>query len=137
MSIKIKVAFCTECKGYHSATPANQKHADHIDIIDHFFYHGEPWFTLDPETFEKASKLESTDVRTVSLTEHTQHDHMYCHCNKKRAKRRHFSYEYFDSAPAVEKAEKYTTDADYDFKDLYYTANQFHPAKNTNTKSYN
>ncbi len=134
MSIKIKVAFCTECKGYHSATPVNQKHTDHIDIIDHFFYHGEPWFTLDPGTFEKASKLENTEIKTISLAEHTQQDHLYCHCSKKRVKRRHFSYEYFDTEPQL-KAAKHTADADYDFRDLYFTANQFHPAKNT--KSFN
>ncbi|WP_326982863.1 hypothetical protein VUJ46_22365 [Chryseobacterium sp. MYb264] len=132
MSIKIKVAFCTECKGYHSATPAEEKYRDHDDITDHFFYHGEPWFTLDPETFEKALKLENTEVKIMSLTEHAQHDHLYCHCSKRRAKRRHFSYEYFDTEAQLQ-TEKKSYDTDYDFRDLYYTSNQFHPAKTTNT----
>jgi len=127
MSIKIKVAFCTECKGYHSATPASEKHSDHIDIIDHFFYHGEPWFTLDPGTFEKASKLENTEVQTLLLSDHTQQDHLYCHCIKKRAKKRYLSYEYFDTVPQI--ADQFTNDSNYDFKDLYYTSNQFHPAQ--------
>ncbi|MFC3157367.1 hypothetical protein ACFOEQ_01660 [Chryseobacterium arachidis] len=84
MSIQIKVAFCTECRGYHSATPSDKKNINHADVTDHFFYHGEPFFTLDSATFDKASKLENTEVITMSLEEHIKHDHLYCYCDKKK-----------------------------------------------------
>lgn len=37
VSISIKVAFSTNCKGYCSATPLEKKYADHPEIIDQFF----------------------------------------------------------------------------------------------------
>jgi len=81
--INIMVAFCQECGGYHSAAPADPNQIDHPEIVDHFFYHGEPWFTLNQETFKKAAMLEATEVRTVSLNHHREYDYMYCKCSKK------------------------------------------------------
>lgn len=144
MPIEIKIAFCTQCNGYHSATPSDKKDSNNTDIIDHFFYHGEPWFTLDPTTFEKASKLEKTEVKTMSFDEHIKNDHLYCHCSKKRASvKENHNYESVNSiSQSVATAEKYV-DADfyfkddYYFKDLYYTYNNFHGlSSNGNGKSH-
>lgn len=126
MSIQIKIAFCTECNGYHSATPSDQKNYNHTDIIDHFFYHGEPWFTLDPATFEHATSLENTEVRTINLDEHVMQDHLYCHCEKKTASTKNkYDYQSIEPVSAIAAAEKYN-DIEYYFSDLYYTYNTFH-----------
>jgi len=81
--INIKVAFCQQCGGYHSSTPADLSQVNHPEIVDHFFYHGEPWFTLCHQTFKKAELLEETEVRMVPLNQHREYDYMYCRCNKK------------------------------------------------------
>lgn len=136
MSIPIKIAFCTECNGYHSATPSDKKYNNHTDIIDHFFYHGEPFFTLDHSTFEKAAKLENTEIRTIDLQEHIKQDHLYCYCKKKNnAAKKNYSYESADSANQPVINEKYG-DTDYYFKDLYFTYNNFHGLATGNNKNY-
>lgn len=135
MSIQIKIAFCTECNGYHSATPLDKKNSNHDDIIDHFFYHGEPFFTLDHSTFEKAAKLENTEIRIMSFEEHIQQDDLYCHCKKKKVRaKKNYTYGSIDSVPQPV-VEKYS-DSDYYFKDLYHTYNNFHGFAAANTKNY-
>jgi hypothetical protein len=138
MSIQIKIAFCTECNGYHSATTSDRKYNNHSDIIDHFFYHGEPFFTFDHSTFEKAAKLENTEILTMSLDEHVKQDHLYCYCKKKKnvTTKKKSTYESVDSAYQSVTNEKYS-DTDYYFKDLYHTYNNFHGASQQNNKNYN
>ncbi|MCJ8155116.1 hypothetical protein MKJ01_15210 [Chryseobacterium sp. SSA4.19] len=135
MSIKIQVAMCTKCNGYSSAAPLEKKDSNHPEIIDHFFYHGEPWFTLEQETFEKSKRYAQTEIVVMDLEQHVENDHLYCHCNKKAIKENHI--------PAVSKRqktdlviEKYEVETEIYFKDLYYTYNNFHgihPAGNYNS----
>lgn len=119
MSIKIQVAVCTKCNGYCSSAPLDKKDIQHPDIVDHFFYHGEPRFTLDQETFEKVKKYEHTEIVIVDLRKHEENDHLQCNCAKQvRADIPKYR-------KAVQAAERYETDEIY-FKDLYYTYNNFH-----------
>ncbi|WP_294201113.1 hypothetical protein [Chryseobacterium sp. sg2396] len=127
MSIKIQVAVCTHCKGYFSAAPFEQKNANHPDIIDHFFYHGEPWFTLDCKTFEKSKNLENTRIVITDLEEHVKDDHRYCHCKKKEIPvRSPYSYESSQAEKYTPYLEKNELETEIYFKDLYYTYNNFH-----------
>lgn len=127
MSIKIQVAVCTECKGYFSAAPLEQKNANHPDIIDHFFYHGEPWFTLDCKTFEKSKKLENTQIVVTDLEEHAKDDHRYCNCKKKEVSAQvKYAYEALQTEKYLPYMEKNEMENEIYFKDLYYTYNNFH-----------
>lgn len=127
MSIKIQVATCTQCNGYYSAAPLEQKHINHPDIIDHFFYHGEPWFTLDQKTFENCKNYEHTEIIVMDLDEHVKQDHLYCHCNKKVLPvKTNYNYEISDYQKAASVIEKIETETEIYFKDLYYTYNNFH-----------
>lgn len=127
MSIKIQVAVCTECKGYFSAAPLEQKNANHPDIIDHFFYHGEPWFTLDCKTFEKSKKLENTQIVVTDLEEHAKDDHRYCNCKKKEVSAQvKYAYEALQTEKYLPYMEKNELENEIYFKDLYYTYNNFH-----------
>lgn len=130
MSIQIKIAFCTKCKGYYSSTTADKKNNNHPDIIDHFLYHGEPWFTLDHHTFDHNKNFENIEVRTLSLEDHRENDHVYCHCEKKaRAEKKVYMYELKKTEKTEntnEFIEKYEVDTDIYFRDLYYTYNTFH-----------
>jgi hypothetical protein len=138
MSIKIKVAFCTECNGYYCATPAERKDCKHPDIIDHFLYHGEPWFTLDSHTFEHYKKYENLEFRTISFQEHVEKDHLYCHCKKKmRAEKTVYMYELKKTENTNESIEKHEVDTDIYFRDLYYTYNTFHGMGSANNKHTN
>ncbi len=118
MSIIIKVAFCKKCKGYSCATPIEKKHIQHPEVIDHYFYHGEPYFTLDHNTFENHIQYENIEVKLISFSEHVKADHLYCNCLKKTVVLKEF-----------EIIERYETDI-Y-FKDLY----KFYNIQPTNTPS--
>lgn len=118
MSIIIKVAFCKKCNGYGCATPAEKKNIHHPEIIDHYFYHGEPYFTLDHNTFENHIQYESMEIKLISFPEHVKADNLYCSCLKKAVIFQEF-----------ELIEKYETDI-Y-FKDLY----KFYHIKTTNVTS--
>lgn len=118
MSIKIKVAFCKKCDGYSCATPVEKKHIQHPEIIDHYFYHGEPYFTLDHNTFENHIQYENMEVKLISFSEHVKMDHLYCSCLKKA-----------DILQEFEVIEKLETDI-Y-FKDLY----KFYNIQSTNATS--
>lgn len=127
MSIKIQVAVCTECKGYFSAAPLEQKNATHPDITDHFFYHGEPWFTLDCKTFDKSKNLENTKIIITDLKEHAKDDHRYCHCKKREVSARiKYAYESLPVEKSIPYLEKNEMETEIYFKDLYYTYNNFH-----------
>lgn len=120
------MAFCTTCNGYSCATPSEKKYCSHPDIIDHFFYHGEPWFTLDHDTFEESVNQENTELRTLNLDEHMKNDHAYCHCIKKAAPQTaKFIHETADTYAEPFLQENYDLDNDIYFKDLY-TYNNFH-----------
>lgn len=126
-SISIKVAFCTSCNGYCSAIPVDKKDHDHPEIIDQFFYHGEPWFTFDQKKFEAKTQFEGIDVRILDLSTHRIKDRKYCNCVKvkkavktihrsisARAEQAYFASDYND------------IDADIYFQDLYHTYHNFH-----------
>ncbi|KUJ51052.1 hypothetical protein AR685_12565 [Chryseobacterium sp. JAH] len=127
MSISINVAFCSNCNGYCSATPAEKKHLNHPDVIDHFFYHGEPWFTLDHKTFEKKTQLEDVEVRILDFADHITQDQKYCHCVKAKKtlqtshRSLHSKTEHNQSTFEIPEIE-----SDLYFKDLYHTYYNFH-----------
>lgn len=127
MSIKIQVAVCTECKGYFSAAPLEQKNASHPDIIDHFFYHGEPWFTLDCKTFEKSRNMENSRIIVTDLENHAENDHRQCRCKKKEVPAKAaYSYESYQTEKCIPQLERNEMETEIYFKDLYYTYNNFH-----------
>jgi hypothetical protein len=126
-SISIRVAFCTSCNGYCSATPVDKNDHNHPEVIDQFFYHGEPWFTFDQKKFEAKTQFEGIDVRTLDLAVHRIKDRKYCHCikAKKVAKTTHIS-------TSVKAEQAYFTsdynevETDLYFQDLYHTYQNFH-----------
>lgn len=125
--INIKIAFCLECGGYHSATPADQTQINHPEIVDHFFYHGEPWFTLDKKTFNKAEMLETTEVKIVSLDKHRKDDHNYCFCSKKvKTITKTPLFNFSESKTQVIHNHKSDYDADIYFRDVYRLSYNFH-----------
>jgi hypothetical protein len=134
LSISINVAFCTNCKGYCSATPSDKKLLNHPDIIDHFFYHGEPWFTLDHKTFERKTQFQDIEIKTMDLSVHKTDDHQYCHCKKTRKSAKSTpitqpsKVEYAQSASEMNEIE-----SDLYFTDLYHTYYNFH-AQNASMK---
>jgi len=123
-SISIKVAFCKSCKGYSSATPVDKKDHTHPEIIDQFFYHGEPWFTFDQKTFDKKAQYEEIDIRILDLSIHRIKDNKYCHCSKtKKASK--------PNIIAARKMDSVFTPSEYSetdvyFQDLYHTYHNFH-----------
>ena len=136
MSIKIQVAMCTKCNGYYSSAPLEEKDSNHPEIIDHFFYHGEPWFTLEQDTFNKCKGYAHTEIMVMDLNEHAENDHEYCHCEKKVVKEGN----HIQAVAKKEKnhlvIEKYEVENEIYFKDLYYTYNNFHgihPGSNYNS----
>lgn len=137
MSIKIQVAICTQCNGYYSSAPLEKKDAGHPEIIDHFFYHGEPWFTLEQETFDQCRSYEHTEIAVVDLHEHAQNDHQYCHCKKNVITEEKI----LSAGPKLQKsipvAEKYEIETEIYFKDLYYTYNNFHGIQIPAASNYN
>jgi len=136
ISINIRVAFCTTCRGYYAATPVNKEHCNHPEIIDHFFYHGEPWFTLNNNTFEKMTSNNHTEIRILELSEHRTHDHQYCYCSKKA-----LPTKLVEEKPVIDKKnmssvrDYYEVYADVYFKDLYHTYNNFHEIRTSGKNS--
>lgn len=127
--INIKIAFCLECGGYHSATPADQTQINHPEIIDHYFYHGEPWFTLDLKTFKKSAILEKTEVKILSLNQHKKNDHKYCHCKKnvvRATKTKASVFSFSETAMPVIQKYKNDFEADIYFRDVYQLSYNFH-----------
>lgn len=126
-SINVKVAFCTECKGYYAATPAKKEDCNHPEIIDHYFYHGEPHFTLNQRSFESNTQLSNTEVRILKLSDHQANDHQHCNCVKTIEQRKTVTLK---SEPKEHKlitsTENSEMEADVYFTDLYCTYNNFH-----------
>lgn len=127
MSIKIQVAVCTDCSGYYSSAPLEKKDILNPEITDHFFYHGEPWFTLDINGFEKFRKYENTEIKIMELKDHQKQDHLHCHCLKKKAaSKKKYVYSASKKEKSIPMTEKIDAETDIYFKDLYYTYNNFH-----------
>lgn len=126
---------CKDCNGYYCSAPLEKKDIDHPEIIDHFFYHGEPWFTLDKNTFSKFKNYENTEIVIIDLDQHQKHDHQYCRCTKKKAvSKKKYVHSVTRKQKDVVLIEKNEADNDIYFKDLYYTYNNFH---GLNTNNYN
>lgn len=115
MSLELQLAHCNICSGYYSSTVLNSKDLGSPAIIDHYFYHGEPWFTLDKKTFDLSVDRRSADVKVVNFEEHLKDDHKYCTCNNLTA-----SFTTNKQMPTDD------TDHDIYFYDLYITYNNFH-----------
>ena len=125
MSIKLQVAECKLCKGYHSSTILNSKDINHPDIVDHYFYHGEPWFTLNQKTFSKAIDSQHFNIRVVDFSDHIRNDKNYCRCREKDFSKTYF---YYQKTNDQQKISAYLQDDDFDtlFRDLYIIYNNIH-----------
>lgn len=138
MSIKIQVALCTDCNGYYSSAPLEKKDIFHPEITDHYFYHGEPRFTLDIDGFEKFKKFENTEIKVFDLDEHRTQDHLHCHClKKKQTSKKKYTYKAPKKEKIISTIEKIDADTDIYFKDLYYTYNNFHGISSNNYSNSN
>lgn len=124
MALKLQLAQCDACGGYYSSTVLNPKNINHPDIVDHYFYHGEPWFTLDQKTFDESVDRQSGRIQTVDFDEHIKDDQRYCTCVKEtNHKKEHLYY----LAPKLNRKVLIEyVDQDIYFYDLYITYNNFH-----------
>lgn len=126
-SINVKVAFCTECNGYYAATPAKKEDCNHPEIIDHYFYHGEPHFTLNQHSFESNTQFSDTEIRVLELSKHQESDHQHCNCSKNTEKKRNVALRAeAKEHKLVMSTENSEIEADVYFTDLYCTYNNFH-----------
>ncbi|GGG49426.1 hypothetical protein [Epilithonimonas arachidiradicis] len=127
MSIKLKLAQCNQCKGYRSSTVVNPKDIHHPEVVDHYFYHGEPWFTFNSETFEKSVNYSDITVKVVDLKDHFQNDLCYCTCQHVTAKNKDFFY-YTIPGKGQVKTIDFIEDFENDiyFRDLYIIYNNYH-----------
>lgn len=126
MALKLQLAHCDACDGYYSSTVLNPKNINHPDIIDHYFYHGEPWFTLDQKTFDEALDRQAGSIQTVDLDEHIKDDQRYCTCGKKTKRIKEHLYYLAPSNNRSKKALTEYVNQDIYFYDLYITYNNFH-----------
>lgn len=134
--INVKVAFCTECEGYYAATPVKVEDYNHPEIIDHYFYHGEPHFTLCKNSFEENAQFLNTEIRIVELSEHQANDHRFCHCLKKANSLRTVALGKNQKETLFPvQIDKVEMDAEIYFTDLYHTYNNFHGVNTSNKRS--
>lgn len=126
MALKLQLAHCDACDGYYSSTVLNPKNINHPDIVDHYFYHGEPWFTLDQKTFDESVDRQSGSIQTVDLDEHIKDDQRYCTCIKKANHKKEHLYYLAPNSTRNHKALNDYVDQDIYFYDLYITYNNFH-----------
>lgn len=126
MALELQLAHCDACNGYYSSTVLNPRDLNHPDIIDHYFYHGEPWFTLDKKTFDHSVDHQEANVRIVDFEEHIKDDHSYCTCAQKGKQRKDYLYHLTPNLNTQKKAIKEYIDQDIYFYDLYITSNNFH-----------
>jgi hypothetical protein len=126
MALKLQLAHCDACNGYYSSTVLNPKDINNPEIIDHYFYHGEPWFTLDKKTFDHSIGQQTDHLHIVDFEEHAKEDGRYCTCaNKAKHKNEHLYY----LSPNIntnKKALNEYIDQDIYFYDLYITYNNVH-----------
>lgn len=126
MALELQLAHCEACNGYYSSTVLDTKDLDHPEIIDHYFYHGEPWFTLDKKTFDHSINLQAAKVRIVDFEEHLKDDQRYCTCAKSAKLKKDFVYHQAPNRNASRKAISEFIDQDIYFYDLYITAHNYH-----------
>lgn len=126
MALKLQLAHCAACDGYYSSSVLNHKDLNHPEVIDHYFYHGEPWFTLDKKTFDRSLDHQNAEIQIVDLEDHIKDDKRYCTCaNKAKHTIEHLYY----LAPNTNRHKKTLNeyvDQDIYFYDLYITYNNFH-----------
>lgn len=125
--IFIKVAFCQKCSGYHASTYADSSQKNNPEIVDHYFYHGEPYFTFNQASFNKAEQLEYTEVKIILLKEHRKNDLQYCGCKKKPKKLSAIiqSISFSESSTQMPKYEEVSETEIY-FRDVYRLSYNFH-----------
>ncbi|MGE6397262.1 hypothetical protein [Chryseobacterium scophthalmum] len=125
--IFIKVAFCQKCSGYHASTYADSSQKNNPEIVDHYFYHGEPYFTFNQSSFNKAEQLEYTEVKILQLKEHQKNDLQYCGCKKKPRKLSTVikSISFSESSTQMPKYEEVSETEIY-FRDVYRLSYNFH-----------
>ena len=126
MALKLQLAHCAACNGYYSSTVLNPKDLNHPEIVDHYFYHGEPWFTLDKKKFDQSVDHPDADVRIVDFEEHIKNDNCYCTCASKTKSRKDYLYHLIPNLHTQKKTIKEYIDQDIYFYDLYITSNNFH-----------
>lgn len=127
MALELQLAHCGTCKGYYSSTVVNPNDLQNPKIIDHFFYHGEPWFTLDKKTFVLSTDHQTADVRIVDFEEHQKEDHLYCTCKRTVDSKNDFKCNLVSNFHnTADKSLNEYTDEDIYFYDLYITYNNFH-----------
>ena len=124
--INIKVAFCLQCGGYHSSAPADFSQVNDPEVTDHFFYHGEPWFTLNKETFEKALLLEDTVVKTLSLSNHKINDKKYCKCTRSPKPVNKIQVYSFPVSDEILMNKNQVSDSELYFTEVYRLCYNFH-----------
>ncbi|MCX8534067.1 hypothetical protein [Chryseobacterium luquanense] len=126
-NIYIKVAFCKNCGGYHSSAPENLSQINHPEIIDHYFYHGEPWFTLNQSVFETAALMNATEVKRMNLNDHRENDQDYCLCAKKIQTVTKTPFDQFSVYSNTISAAKQSVEAEeFYFRDVYQLCYNFH-----------
>ncbi|TDX86814.1 hypothetical protein [Epilithonimonas xixisoli] len=121
MGLQLQLAQCDTCNGYSSSTVLNPKDLTHPQIIDHYFYHGEPWFTLDQKTFDQSVKHCNTNVRIIDFDEHVEDDEKYCNCGDGKK----LNIESASIFTDKKKISEYI-DQDIYFYDLYITCQNFY-----------
>ncbi|MFY1045812.1 hypothetical protein [Chryseobacterium sp. GP-SGM7] len=126
-NVYVRVAFCKNCGGYHSSAPENLSQINHPEIIDHYFYHGEPWFTLEESVFEIAAMKDATEIKTLHINDHQKNDQDYCFCTKKiltvtKTPFDQFSV-YSNTIPATKQA---VETEEFYFRDVYQLCYNFH-----------
>jgi hypothetical protein len=124
--IYIKVAFCQKCSGYHASTYADSSQKNNPEIVDHYFYHGEPHFTFNQASFKKAEQLEYTEVKIIHLNDHQKNDLKYCGCKKKpKSLPVAQNIKFTESSTKLPKYEEISETEIY-FRDIYRLSYNFH-----------
>lgn len=126
MALELQLAHCEACNGYYSSTVLDTRDLNHPEIIDHYFYHGEPWFTLDRKTFDYSLNQQSKHIRIVDFEEHLKDDQRYCNCAKSTKLKKDSVYHQVLSRNASKKAISEFIDQDIYFYDLYITSHNYH-----------
>ena len=126
MALELQLAHCEKCSGYCSSTVLNQRDLENPEIIDHYFYHGEPWFTLDKDTFRKSINQKKAQIRIVDFDLHLKDDKRYCSCAKNtNGKSGLNSYKIPTIQNLLKAVDEYTAEDVY-FYDLYITAHNYY-----------
>ncbi|MBD3904052.1 hypothetical protein NAL32_05615 [Chryseobacterium sp. Ch-15] len=98
------------------------------EIIDHYFYHGEPYFTFNQSSSNKAEQLEYTETKIIQLNEHQKSDLKYCGCKKtprKLSTVTQQSIRFSESPTPIPKYEEVLETEIY-FRDVYRLSYNFH-----------